>query len=194
MTPVLPPLLSLSSRDMIMPFMCNGHRGTALIDTGATTSYVDPSFLEMVNVTPIERTRVCVVRLADGTTRFVHGIAILEISLSKKWPILRISALPMKQGGQPLLLGADWAQRLGIRIEWPGPTIRPVSVPVYSRNATAEGDEVRPTTLQLTLVELLKQKAVVFQLPSAIPADVPFRHIIRLRRRSETPFGPLLTE
>ena len=116
-TPVLPPLLSLSSRDMLVPFVCNGHRGTALIDTGATTSYVDPSFLEVVNVTPIERTRVCVVRLADGTTRFVHSIAILDISLSKKWPILRICALPMKQGGQPLLLGADWAQRLGIRIE-----------------------------------------------------------------------------
>ena len=108
-TPVLPPLLSLSSQNMIMPFVCNSHRGTTLIDTGATMSYIDPSFLEVVNVTPIKRTRVCEVHLADGFIRILYGIAIMEISLSRKWPILRISALPIKQGGVPLLLGADWA-------------------------------------------------------------------------------------
>ena len=71
--------------------------------------------------------------------------------------------------------------------------IRPISNTVHLRNATAEEGESRLTSLELLLFEVLKQKEAVFQPPSAIPADVPFRHVIRLEEGAK-PFRSLLTE
>ena len=36
---------------------------------------------------------------------------------------MRILVSPLPLQNLQLLLGADWAQRLGIRIEWPGPVL-----------------------------------------------------------------------
>ena len=174
--PALPPLLSLSSRDMVLPFSCRGQRALALVDTGASTSYVCPSFLALIGVAPLRPDLSQSIRLADGSVHVSRGYAVLEIMISKKWPILKIRAIPLGQGGQPLLLGADWAQRLGIQIAWPGPVLQPNHVEHCSTaelSADSTSGEI-PPRIQV----LLDKWAGVFTPPGRVPADVPFQHTI----------------
>ena len=92
---VLPSLLSLSGRDMLLAFDYCEQRGLALVDTGSTSSYVCPKFLKLVNAELVESTRQSVITLADGSKTVTRGFALIEISISRKWPRMRILVSPL---------------------------------------------------------------------------------------------------
>ena len=175
-----PPLLSLSDRDMLLPFECNGHRAIALVDTGASTSFVDPAFLQLVKIPICEEQRVLSVRLADGYMSAARGVAVMDVSVSTRWPLLRITVRPFRTGGYPLILGADWAKRLDLCIEWPGPSLCSKSASKW-RPAVAAVAEVGESSLaERRMAALLVRFQPVFTPPGPEPALVPFQHVIRL--------------
>ena len=79
-----------------------------------------------------------------------------------------------------MLLGADLARRLDLRIEWPGPTISSTTASKWQPVAANVAEAHCETVSQKRMTELLKKFASVFVPPAAEPASVPFRHIIRL--------------
>ena len=78
-----------------------------------------------------------------------------------------------------MLLGADWAQQLGIKIEWLGPVL----TQTHSKNKCQAVQPEAPTDLtqhQIKLMFKLKEYTGVFCPPRREPAAVPFHHIIRI--------------
>ena len=176
----LPPLLSLSQRDMILPFSCKGQRGTALVDTGASNNFVTSQFLKLVNIETRGREKQYAVRTADGKIHQIHGYAVLDICVSNKWPVMRIIALPFSGTDNPLIFGAEWAQKLGLHIRWPGPVLCATSTVRKHRQVTDVTEVNGPSPAAQRLTNRLKEYANVFTPPGRIPAKVPFQHVIQI--------------
>ena len=94
---------------MILPFYCKDHRGTALVDTGASLTIINPEFLSRAGIELQELRETSRLAIADGRVTEIRGGAIMDVGFSRRWLWLRIHARPLPLGNLDMLFGADLA-------------------------------------------------------------------------------------
>ena len=102
--------------------MCAGFETTAMIDTGASISVIDKSFLEKINLTYcVDSNRQILCKLADGTTITLDKKIVLPIKFNNITIEADLFILPMNH--VEIIIGCDLLHLLNARIDFSSNTL-----------------------------------------------------------------------
>ena len=102
--------------------LCAGFETTAMIDTGASISVIDKSFLEKINLTYcVDSNRQILCKLADGTTITLDKKIVLPIKFNNITIEADLFILPMNH--VRIIIGCDLLHLLNARIDFSSNTL-----------------------------------------------------------------------
>ena len=92
----------------------------ALIDSGATTSFIDNNFIEKHRLPMTLRNRPTQVEVVDGRTiesgTIIHESKALDINLDNF--ICKVAFNIIKLPNNPIILGQNWLEVYNPKIDW----------------------------------------------------------------------------
>ena len=117
-----------------LDYCVQGLKSTAMIDTGASISVIDKSFLEKINLTYcVDSNRQILCKLADGTTITLDKKIVLPIKFNNITIEADLFILPMNH--VRIIIGCDLLHLLNARIDFSSNTLM-LQKPLPIKNIT----------------------------------------------------------
>lgn len=144
-----------------------GYEGQAMLDSGASTTFISTQFVKRHGITAIPRVSTddpSVVILADGTESVSPSIVIAELQMSGYKEELKFNCMDLPVD---MILGLDWLHRINpvvdwkignIRFKFKGRDITVVSISNPSVNDSTDRAADQPLLLNYTQFKRLARK------------------------------------